>query len=400
MKKLLICLGLTALLWSCVDEHLLNKNYQDFGVDKEYVNEIQKALSALGGNISFPVSNKESVKMLSRGVPYSTDARVEWDEARVHHFKNKVVVMIPIYSEDELLSKIVYNESGVNNYKFSKTFSRLVAIYENEKCYMKVFTYLPDSEYAENNMSKLDTIGCFAEYSNYQGLLLTSTIDGKLINGFRYNEGVLVSRLIIKNNVSDHGLSHEGCIDERCSECSDTKEFRIYLYSSGVLARSTYNADSETNLICSICGGDALKCDCIIVEEDPVICDKCGELKGYCICEIFKCDECGQDPCECPINSGDEDDNNDGEDEGSDNGSGENSGGASGENTSRTPYLPANTDKMANVSILNTMEPQTTIYTCVPDIMQFVYVDIYGGNITRNDLYNDYWIKTGRIAAG
>lgn len=132
MKKLLICLGLTALLWSCVDEHLFNENYQDFGEDEVYINKAQKALSEMGGDVSFPMSNKESVKMFSRGVSYSIDAHVEWGKARVHHLKNKVVVMIPIYGDDELLSKIIYNEDGLNRYKFSKTFSRLVAICENE----------------------------------------------------------------------------------------------------------------------------------------------------------------------------------------------------------------------------------------------------------------------------
>lgn len=261
---------------------------------------------------------------------------------------------------------------------------------------MKVFTYLPDSEYAENNVSKLDTIGCFAEYSNYQGLLLTSTIDGKLINGFRYNEGVLVSRLTIKNNVLDHSPSHEGCMDEHCSECCDKKEFRIHLYSLRTLARTTYDVDSETNLICSICGGDALKCDCIIVEEEPVICDKCGELKGYCICEIFKCDECGQDPCECPINSGGED--VDGGDEGGCSGSDENpSGGVStGNNNSSTgPYTPVSTDNMAKPNIPTTMSVQV-INACVPAIMELVS-QIYGSPINEGEFWEAYIRESGEV---
>jgi hypothetical protein len=55
----------------------------------------------------------------------------------------------------------------------------------------------------------------------------------------------------------------------------------------------------EYGHICESCLEGSELLDGIVVTDKPSYCDKCGELKGKCVCNPFACPVCGYEPCQC-----------------------------------------------------------------------------------------------------
>ena len=189
-----------------------------------------------------------------------------------------------------------------------------------------MLTYLPESNYAEANEERLDTIGYYPYYVDYTGVTLTSSLDGTILRGIRYDNGKIVGLITKYESTS---CSHEHHRGEKCIHNHDTEHYNILninLYSRATSSNLSRGGDGTVCLRCKkgdrwdgthcdLCGftinyGEFChKCEkyakvdgvckyCTYLEQK--ICSKCNLALQYCKCEGTPCTVCGQKECICP----------------------------------------------------------------------------------------------------
>ena len=378
------------LMLSCVDENVYHPQVLMSETDLEILTRAETFINECKETVVLPM-NRNNSKFYSRVTSNSDKIEIDWGNSKIHRLDDgRIILMTPLKSEKEMLSKVKCVDELEHNFLFTKTYSCLVVIMNKDEIWAKLFTYIPDECYEFNDVNM---IGCFVDQTNYSGLLLTSTIGGDIKKGYRYNNGCLVSKYSITEK--SHTTDSENIFENGESK----KRLQIYFFSRQYVSRTIYNLDSES-LICSLCGGNALECKCVIIEEDPIYCEICNMLKGECVCDYFKCSECGQDPCSCIYDDWDDDDNIGDEGGNNDDEGGnkneekddkESGGGTANSEANVGPYEYTKNDNMAVPDIPQTMPIQVP-NTCVTAIMEFV-TQIYGPYINEGEFWTYYSLE-------
>lgn len=321
--------------------------------DNELILKAKAIVLSQGNIVSLPkVKKSGDNEILSRSGISTVGATLLWDEAKTYSKENETVVLVPMQNNDEIRSKVTIQNGEDVSYQFAKTFSKLVIVFRGEETISRVFTYLPESEYAYDKQKVLNNLGIDLKEAGFHGFVLVTFLNGGRSHVLRYEHGNLYS-ILKKSNTH----SHEDCKDSECNHNHNddiTKTtVSIKLFTEFSLSRSTtYNESSEgegntggSNIPCcetedgKVCGCSTNctcgnYCDCIneiscwcgfqeepICEKckksflectcDPVcticgnvecICNKycsdCGNYKINCVCNII-CETCKQNPCIC-----------------------------------------------------------------------------------------------------
>ena len=291
--------------------------------NKELILKAKSLVQSQGNTVSLPkVKKSGNDKELSRS---NTNAVVEatllWDEAKTYNKDNETVVLVPMQNDEEISSKVTIKTGENETYQFAKTFSKLVMVFRGEKTISRVFTYLPESDYAYDNKEALNNLGIDLKEAGFHGFVLVTFLNGNRSHVFRYEHGALCS-ILRKGNAH----SHENCKDTACEHKHDENTSKttvsIKLFTEQSVSRSTaYTSDSErhpcketgTPSICS-CSKACLcsfYCDCVSemnclcgLNGDDSYCYTCKKLKDFCTCfpgeeGDKECEICKQFPCVC-----------------------------------------------------------------------------------------------------
>lgn len=148
-----------------------------------------------------------------------------------------------------------------------------------------------------DNNPQSDAFTYMGSHKNFTGFMVVSTLEGEIVNIFQYLYGqrsmVYVRKtedapinaplsgfsfLKAQGTKSSYGNSEPGI----CYMCG--KEGMVYI---------------GYGHICESCLEGSELLDGTVVTDKPSYCDKCGELKGKCICDFFACSICGYEPCQC-----------------------------------------------------------------------------------------------------
>ena len=126
----------------------------------------------------------------------------------------------------------------------------------------------------------------------FNGYVIISNVEGDILETFYYRNG---NRFFIT-------LKNQAQRDSLC-----TNRFGFIVGRSMPLTKGGSYETGESQSLCIFCNKPLVdyECDCPgwqnskPVMGEYVYCDKCGMLKGHCVCGNYPCPLCGKEPCEC-----------------------------------------------------------------------------------------------------
>ena len=126
----------------------------------------------------------------------------------------------------------------------------------------------------------------------FNGYVIISNVEGDILETFYYRNG---NRFFIT-------LKNQAQRDSLC-----TNRFGFIVGRSMPLTKGGSYETGESQSLCIFCNKPLVdyECDCPgwqnsnPVMGEYVCCDKCGMLKGHCVCGNYPCPLCGKEPCEC-----------------------------------------------------------------------------------------------------
>ena len=361
-KKVFSLVILVVLLVACTEDVSYYEN------DKQAENEIllkaKELVENQGNSIPLPVNGIGTSQSRS-GISSIASATPLWDNVKSYNIDGTQVLMVELQTAEKVFSRISTTKNGVEDIQEATTFSKLVIRKKGADLYANVLTYMPESNYAAANKERLDTIGYYPYYVDFTGVTLTSSLDGTILRGIRYNNGKMAG-VIYKEKPSS--CSHEHQEGETCNHDHSTDNYNIvsinlFTQSSqqpvsrapGDLCDSCQSDRLDQYNLCPTCdywdcpqcgekklpkrGGSCLKCgfyeigicpSCLIPytvcgHTYKDFCQNCGELNKECVCDLpsklcpdclnmkahctcDKCKKCKEKPCICPQGSGQEPD--------------------------------------------------------------------------------------------
>lgn len=292
MRKTILFIALLLLpltYFSCESFFLQEETQQQETTDM--VNVAKALIQDSQCELSLPVFHKQEVK--TRSATYPTIVIPLWNESKTEWYNEEQILLVPLYSEEEIRSRTHIQKGEEESYQFSKTFSRLIVRKKGDNVIAHVITYLPESNFADEHAEDLREMGYHPGKIGFEGISLVSTLNGDFLHALLYKNGRIVSKLKTK-----HSTTHEHA--ETCTHHHNQQvRLKINLYTPSDLTTRAYN-DGEETLTCIFCKGDATECNCFIVDGDIIYCEKCGNPTYECICSDFDiCITCGEIPCSC-----------------------------------------------------------------------------------------------------
>ena len=289
-----------SIYFSCIDEGVDVPGSYQKAPETELLAYAKKLVGENGEGCSLIDLQKGNPN--SRAVTdYSTVATPLWEKAKTERHGDEEVLVVPLQSEEDIHSRMFFEEEHKDRLYQTKTFSRLVIRKKNGETYSQVFTYLPSRHYAKNRQAVLDTMGFSPLSVKYYGTILISGLDGKFQQGFFYERGVPTIHFTPRKHTHTHvsrSVNDTTLYDS--TGYTPSMNVRLNLSRKTAVASRSYDAGDETDLICMFCGGSAFICSCFIVDGNYIYCDGCGNLKGQCVCSLLPiCPVCGLFVCIC-----------------------------------------------------------------------------------------------------
>ena len=355
-RKVFSTVILLLLLVACTEDVSYYEN------DKQAENEIllkaKELVENQGNSIPLPVNGIGTSQSRS-GI--SSIATPLWDNVKNYNIDGMQVLMVELQTAEKVFSRISTTKNGVEDVQEATTFSKLVIRKKGTDLYANVLTYMPESSYAAANKERLDTIGYYPYYVDFTGVTLTSSLDGIILRGIRYEDGKMAGIIYKEKPTACAHEHHEGetCSHEHSSDNYNIVSINLFTQSSqqslsrGGCANCGGNIDGYGRCVncgywdCPQCGehklpkdgGWCLKCGFYEIGICPScsmpytvcghtykdFCQNCGELNKECVCDLDsklcpdclnmktlctceKCKKCKEKPCICPQGPGSEPD--------------------------------------------------------------------------------------------
>ena len=318
-------------LLSCSEEiNLHQSNIENH--ENDLVLIAKDIVNAQGSTITLPINTTKSTE--SRSGLLLTDVTPLWNNIKYYNIGDTHILMVNLQTSEEIFSRISTTKNGITETQESSTFSKLIIRKKGTDLYANVLTYLPESNYAATNKERLDTIGYYPYYVDFTGVTLTSSLDGTILRGIRYEDGKMAG-VIYKEKPSACSHEHqdgETCNHEHSIDNYNIVNINLFTQSSQQpMSRASgqcpdcheyYNDNHQckcffpgTGKFCEVCQSRSIDDEgycwtCGFWEKD--FCDKCGHLKSECICDT--CPMCGKElsekekaeghtcfPTTCPI---------------------------------------------------------------------------------------------------
>lgn len=280
-------------IWACREDYQLPYP-QKTEQDKEqqtpsYITAIKRLIN--NESLSLPVMYNVKVPASTRlvSVPSQLDYTPEnvdilWDSLKIFHEGKRDIYWIPMIPANPVVGYVYIRSGGKQSARANTAVFHLLAWKKGEQMAAKVITYIPDNTFLKNG-GALHALTYNVKGTRFSGVRLESALDGTLLKGSRYQHGKSRFMFKLRSMVSD------SLRNAKTDSLNNLYKIHISL-SCQMKTTRHYDENGEFfEFKCSICGGDATKCDCIKV----VNCGECGNPEDQCIC----CSWCGSYPCRC-----------------------------------------------------------------------------------------------------
>ena len=236
-----------------------------------------------------PLTLSARVKTRNDGAS-AVELTPNWDCATIEHNSEVTLFLIPLRSISVPLVNATIFKDGKFEYKYHPESERrlLIAKRSNGDMEMFVTTIIPEIENTDNDAKEmLKNFRYLSGDNKFCGKVFISELNGQLIKGFGYtngrNNGTLTLAFNSIENTEEGNHNHD-------SEHGHSLLMSISFQESTVIM--TRGVGGEYYIVCSICGGNAENCECIVIKA----CRICGEQNG---CKCAKCSNCGEMTSEC-----------------------------------------------------------------------------------------------------
>jgi hypothetical protein len=143
----------------------------------------------------------------------TTKIKPYWAEASVYTKNGQDVIELPIDPSDKFYSLLKYGDDKrtLGRKEYNRTSYLLLKNGEKYKAYL--MTIIADSAYLKNDFSKLENNTYKKHDKDFSGLLLYFTPQGRYLNGYRYNNGKLItSDTSVNPGANNKGINSQGAI--------------------------------------------------------------------------------------------------------------------------------------------------------------------------------------------
>lgn len=287
--NLLLCLiaVTSSMLISCSEDlGFGNKIEQD---EAKLVSVAKQIYQNQGSTVCLPNSNADKTTASRSSFSYLADLEPLWDETFTYQQGNETIVIVPLKCDEDIRSTLSITDGEETSYQFAKVFSRMIVKPSEGENGIYVLSYMPESSYA----STFDDIEQEMRYNptelDFTGLIVSSRLNGEVMKGFLYSEGVLGHYF---------APATPECRDHNCTENHNHNHehkglsLSFNLQNANQSRSTTYSTRSE-DYMCPNCHKIGY-CECYNGSLFEY-CEKCNNWKFNCICEDDKgpCPNCG-----------------------------------------------------------------------------------------------------------
>ncbi len=288
--NLLLCIIAVAsfLMISCSEDLGFGDSMK---ADNGYVQLAKQIFQNQGSAVSMPNPKADKAPASRSSMSYIADLQPQWEESFTYDQGGQTVVIVPLKCDEDIRSTLSIKDGDETTYQFAKVFSRMIVKPNEGDNGIYVLSYMPESNYASAFTNIESEMGYDPSEVEFTGLIVSSRLNGEMMWGFLYNEGVLGHYF---------APAAEECHDHNCTEnhnhnhSHEGLSINFNLQNANQSRSTTYSTRSEEKH-CPYCYKLEGKCNCIILEE---ICQECGGYRESCHCKD-KCITCRQNPCIC-----------------------------------------------------------------------------------------------------
>ena len=183
----------------------------------------------------------------------------QWDKAFRHDDYDSDVLEIPLQFESTLQASVMRMRSGQGaNHKMEDVYSRLVFARnpQNDSMVYYVTTFIAEKRFSGDRTKHISQIASLPKSGKYSGLIVYSTVDGKLLGGRKYLNGKAINRLRPHDHGQEEASAHGHDNHEGNSIGTRDLNHECYEYVSvlfAVVPELTRSGGSE--ILCARCGG-------------------------------------------------------------------------------------------------------------------------------------------------
>lgn len=238
-----------------------------------------------GSTVCLPNSNADKTPASRSSFSYLADLEPLWEETFTYQQGNETIVIVPLKCDEDIRSTLSIINGDETSYQFAKVFSRMIVKPNEEEKGIYVLSYMPESSYASTFADIEQEMKYNPTEIDFTGLIVSSRLNGEVIKGFLYKEGVLGHYF---------APATPECHDHNCTENHNHNHehkglsLRFNLQNANQSRSTTYNSSGgEKNNNSVICDKEPCLCD-----ELMEICNVCYRTKKDCICGDFEKDYC------------------------------------------------------------------------------------------------------------
>ncbi len=307
-------------VWACEEsDSFLPATGQGQQETQPAITEIRKLIDD-GDGLSLPVliAKQDSAQTRHRASRPDYDPhglQVMWDSMKTFTKGMQKVYWIPLKPDKDIVGYVRTRVNGRKTGRVNTAVFHLMAWEETDGMKTRIVTYIPDNHFLRKGRKASD-LGYDVRGTEFSGISLHSTLEGRFIEGKRYQKGKAKFAFRLRGTTGE--FLNKAMLD------SLNRKYKVHvnLTSNLTLTRSGFDYE-DFDYTCSMCGLDENECSCYEV----VYCSECHNSEDACVC----CGICGHYPCTCSSAGSEWKDWT---------GGGSSSGGGSGGGSGSTPPPP------------------------------------------------------------
>lgn len=193
------------------------------------------------------------------------------------------VYWIPLKPDKDIVGYVRTRVNGRKTGRVNTAVFHLMAWEETDGMKTRIVTYIPDNHFLRKGRKASD-LGYDVRGTEFSGISLHSTLEGRFVEGKRYQKGKAKFAFRLRGTTGE--FLNKAMLD------SLNRKYKVHvsLTSNLTLTRSGFDYE-DFDYICSMCGLDENECSCYEV----VYCSECNNPEDECTC----CGICGHSPCRC-----------------------------------------------------------------------------------------------------
>lgn len=286
-------------VWACEEDYGYMPDVQERPTETSAISEIRKLIEGEDG-LSLPVlavrQDSTQTRLQTSRLSYDPYGfQVIWDSLKIFTKGKYKIYWIPLKPDKNIVGYVRTRVNGRKTGRVNTAVFHLMVWGKTENMKAQIVTYIPDNHFLRKGRKASD-LGYDVSGTEFSGIKLISTLEGKFVKGHRYQKGKIKFEFRLRGTGNE--LSDKALLD------SLNRKYKVHVSLTNTLKTTRSGFGSEDfGYICPECGGNIDECNCFEV----VYCETCHsqvDEYGWCYC----CNICGNYPCTCYSDGNDGDD--------------------------------------------------------------------------------------------